>query len=144
ITFVDTGADAMTGARVKRVEPYITGDDFLLTYGDGVADIDIGNLYRFHLAHGKTATVTGVRPLSRYGELAIEGDVVQTFSEKPQAVDGLISGGFFAFKRKFFDYLQDADECVMEKEPLERVAREGELRSYRHAGYWHCMDTYRG
>jgi glucose-1-phosphate cytidylyltransferase len=143
ITFAETGADAMTGARVKRIEKYIDGDDFMLTYGDGVADINVADLYRFHRAHGRLATVTGVRPLSRYGELAVTGDMVTRFSEKPQAQDGLISGGFFVLGRRIFDYLHDSDDCVLEREPLERVAADGELMTYHHPGYWHCMDTYR-
>jgi len=143
ITFADTGDEAMTGARVKRIERYIDTDDFMLTYGDGVADINIGELTRFHLAHGKLATVTGVRPMSRYGELSVDGDTVKRFSEKPQADEGLISGGFFIFKKRIFDYLEDDDRCVLERDPLERVARDGQLMSYHHAGYWHCMDTYR-
>ena len=143
VTFVDTGAEAMTGARVKRIEPYIKGSHFMLTYGDGVADINIPDLLEFHLGHGKAGTVTGVRPVSRYGELAVLDGHVRQFTEKPQADNGFISGGFFVFNRRFFDYLEDDDNCVLEGEPLERLTKDGELMSYAHAGYWHSMDTYR-
>jgi len=143
VTFVDTGAEAMTGARVKRIEPFIRGDHFMLTYGDGVADIDVGKLLEFHRGHGKIATVTGVRTNSRYGELLVQDNRVKRFSEKPQAEDGFISGGFFVFQRRLFDYLSDDDGCVLELAPLENLAQEGQLMSYLHPGYWHCMDTYR-
>ena len=143
VTFADTGAEAMTGARVKRIEPHIKGDHFLLTYGDGVADIDIAKLWKFHLRQGKIATVTGVRPVSRYGELAVDGGRVKVFSEKPQADEGLISGGFFVFQRRFFEYLTDDDACVLERDPVERLVQEGQIMSYVHRGFWHSMDTYR-
>ena len=143
ITFVDTGGDAMTGARVKKIEPYITGDAFMLTYGDGLADIDVSELWKYHKKQGRIGTVTGVRPVSRYGEISLRGDLVQAFTEKPQAQEGLISGGFFAFQRRFFDYLSRDDSCVLEKQPLERLTSEGQLAAYHHPGFWHCMDTYR-
>jgi glucose-1-phosphate cytidylyltransferase len=143
VTFVDTGTEAMTGARVKRIEPFIEGDHFMLTYGDATADIDVAKLMEFHRSHGKIATVTGVRTNSRYGELSVEDGRVMRFSEKPQAEDGFISGGFFVFGRRFFDYLSDDDSCVLERGPLETLTREGQLMSYLHTGYWHCMDTYR-
>jgi len=143
ITFADTGADAMTGARVKRIEKYIPEDRFLLTYGDGVANIDVSKLLEFHLGHGKIGTVTGVRTPSRYGELSVLGGRVNHFSEKAPVQDGYISGGFFVFERRVFDYLSDDDQCVLELAPLETLAQEGQLMSYLHSGYWHCMDTYR-
>jgi glucose-1-phosphate cytidylyltransferase len=143
ITFADTGSDAMTGARVKRVEKYIQEDSFFLTYGDGLADIDVGKLLEFHRGHGKIGTVTGVRTNSRYGELSVLDGRVKRFSEKPQADEGFISGGFFVFQRRFFDYLSDDDGCVLELAPLETLTQEGQLMSYLHPGYWHCMDTYR-
>ena len=115
VTFVDTGAEAMTGARVKRIEPFIKGDRFMLTYGDATADIDVAKLLEFHQSHGKIATVTGVRTNSRYGELTVEDGRVRRFSEKPQAEDGFISGGFFVFERRLFDYLSDDDSCVLEQ-----------------------------
>jgi glucose-1-phosphate cytidylyltransferase len=125
------------------VEKYIPDDTFLLTYGDGVANIDLRKLTDFHAAHGKIGTVTGVRTPSRYGELSVLSGRVNSFSEKPQAQDGFISGGFFVFHRRFFDYLADDDACVMERHPLENLTKEGQLMSYSHTGYWHCMDTYR-
>ncbi len=143
ITFAETGAEAMTGARVKRIAKYINEENFLLTYGDGVADINIAKLVEFHLGHGKIGTVTGVRPRSRYGELSVLDGRVKHFSEKPQALDGFISGGFFVFQRRIFDYLSDDDGCVLELEPLETLTQEGQMMSYLHTGYWHCMDTYR-
>ncbi len=143
ITFADTGLEAMTGARVKRIQPYISEDHFMLTYGDGVSNLNITKLWEFHKQHGKIGTVTGVRPSSRYGELAVEGCLVKDFSEKPASGDGLISGGFFVFQRRFFDYLSDDDGCVLEREPLERLCRDGQLMSYPHPGFWHCMDTFR-
>ncbi len=143
VTFADTGLEAMTGARVKRIEPYITEENFMLTYGDGVADIDLQKLWAFHQAHGRIGTVTGVRPLSRYGELAVEDGLVKEFSEKPQSQEAFVSGGFFVFRRSLFDYLQDEDSCILEREPLERLARDGQLMGYAHKGFWHSMDTYR-
>ena len=143
ITFADTGAEAQTGARVKRIERYVTEDHFMMTYGDGVADLDICKLWEFHLGHGKIGTVTGVHPLARYGELSVQGSLVKEFNEKPLDQSGFISGGFFVFQRKFFDYLEDGDGCILEREPLERLTREGELIGYLHHGFWHSMDTYR-
>jgi glucose-1-phosphate cytidylyltransferase len=143
ITFVNTGPDAMTGARVKRVQCYISCDHFMLTYGDGVGNINIRKLWEFHLRHGKIGTVTGVRTASRYGELVLDGADVKDFSEKPQSKDGFISGGFFVFHRRFFNYLRDDDACILEKEPLEGLTKDGELTAYRHEGFWHAMDTYR-
>ena len=143
ITFAETGADAMTGARVKRVEKYIPEETFFLTYGDGVADIDVTKLLEFHRGHGKIATVTGVRTNSRYGELSVLDGRVRRFSEKPQSEEGYISGGFFVFQRQLFDYLADDDGCVLEVGALEKLTQEGQLMSYLHPGYWHCMDTYR-
>jgi glucose-1-phosphate cytidylyltransferase len=143
ITFADTGLEAMTGARVKRVERYITDENFMLTYGDGVADINLAELWEFHERHGRIGTVTGVRPMSRYGELTVDAGLVRDFSEKPQSQDGIINGGFFVFKRRLFDYLSDDEGCIFEREPLERLAREKQLAAYTHHGFWHCMDTYR-
>lgn len=143
ITFVDTGENAQTGARVKRIEKYIKEDIFMLTYGDGVANIDIRKLLNFHRSHNKIGTVTGVHPSSRFGELVIRGDSVVEFGEKPQIKDGFINGGFFVFHRKFFNYLKDEDDCYLEKEPLENLARDGELKVYKHEDFWQCMDTQR-
>lgn len=143
VTLADTGAGTLTGGRIKRVERYIDGDTFLCTYGDGVADVDINHLVEFHRRHGRLATLTAVRPQSRYGTLEFdtEGMKVTHFNEKP-TLDGLISAGFFVFDRKVLDYLH-GDDCILEREPLERLAAEGELMAYQHQGMWHGMDTYR-
>jgi glucose-1-phosphate cytidylyltransferase len=143
VTLADTGEESMTGARVKRVAPYLDGDRFMLTYGDGVTDLDLRRLLAFHLAHGKTATVTGVRPVARFGELIVEGERVRAFSEKPQVTDTHVSGGFFVFERRFLDLLVEAEDCVLEAGPLETLAASGELMAYQHDGFWHCMDTFR-
>jgi len=143
ITLADTGIDALTGARVKRIQPYITEDTFMLTYGDGVADVDIRKLLDFHRAHGKIGTVTGVRPPSRFGELQLESDQVVQFSEKPQVSSGFINGGFFVFNKGFFNYVSEDDTCALEGAPLEQLARDGELKVYTHTGFWQCMDTSR-
>lgn len=143
ITLVETGQNAMTGARVKRCSPYLEADRFLLTYGDGVSNVDIQAEMEFHLKHGKIGTVTGVRPSSRFGELvSMDGRVVE-FSEKPQIQEGLINGGFFIFEKRFLSYLSSGEGCVLEKDPLERLAKDSELMVYRHDGFWQCMDTYR-
>ncbi len=143
-TLVDTGVQAMTGARIKRAQKYIDTDPFLLTYGDGVADIDINALVRFHEQHGKIATVTGVAPPPRFGELIVEGDRAIEFSEKPQPMgSAFINGGFFVMSRRIFDYLEDTDGCVLEGRLLKRLAREGQLMVYAHHGFWQCMDTLR-
>jgi glucose-1-phosphate cytidylyltransferase len=143
VTMVDTGIQTMTGARVKRASRYLTGDRFMLTYGDGVSDIDLRALLDFHQQAGTLATVTGVHPSSRFGELLVSGHRVQQFSEKPQTHEGLVNGGFFVFERRMLDYLTDDPGCVLEGEPLERLATDGELSVYRHGGFWQCMDTYR-
>lgn len=143
VTIADTGEEAMTGARIKRVEKYIDTDEFMLTYGDGLANININKLVEFHNSHGKIGTVTGVRPTSRFGEFIVEDAKVKDFSEKPQSSEGHINGGFFVFKHDFFKYLSSDDSCVLEKEPLERLAKEGNLHMYFCYDFWHCMDTYR-
>ena len=143
VTLADTGQNALKGARIKRIEKYIEGDSFMLTYGDGVGNVDINKLLSFHKSHGKIGTVTGVMPISRFGEMAVNGDRVLSFAEKPQASGGLINGGFFVLNRKIFDYLSDSDSCDFEIGPLEKLAKDGELRVYKHNGGWICMDTYR-
>lgn len=143
VTLVNTGEDAMTGARVKRIEQFIDGDTFLLTYGDGVASINIADLVKNHQSHGKIGTMTGVRPSSRFGELNVQDNRVIRFNEKPQAMEGLINGGYFVFNKKLFDYLNCEDDCILEKEPLERLATDGQLMVYPHLDFWQCMDTYR-
>lgn len=143
VTLADTGQDAMTGARVKRVEPYVDGDTFMVTYGDGVSDVDIGALLKFHQSHGRLATLTTVRPISRYGILDVDADNrVRDFAEKPQ-IDGWVNAGFFVFNRGVFDYLHAGSDCVLERTPLEQLATAGELVAYRHDGFFYAMDTYR-
>jgi len=143
VTLADTGLETMTGGRIKKVEKYIDGDTFMVTYGDGVGNINIKKLLDFHNSHGKIATVTGVRPPSLFGELVVKDNRALIFSEKPQTSAGLISGGFFIFHRKLFDYLTDDDNCDFEKGTLEQIAAEEELMVYIHDGLWACMDTYR-
>lgn len=144
VTLVDTGLDAMTGARVQRVARYLADDDlFCVTYGDGLADLDIGALVDFHRAHGRLGTVTGVHPPSRFGQLLTDGPQVATFSEKPAREGSRISGGFFVFSRAFLDRLPERGSLVLEREPLEELARDGELMVYEHDGWWQCADTVR-
>lgn len=143
VTLVDTGLNSMTGARVKLIEKYITDDIFLLTYGDGVTDCDINKLVNFHKSNQKIGTVTGVSPPSRYGELSISGDTVVSFREKPKTEDSLINGGYFVFNRDFFRYISDDEDCVLEREPMEKLTEDGQLSIYPHRGFWQCMDTYR-
>ncbi|MBU0683930.1 MAG: glucose-1-phosphate cytidylyltransferase, partial [Candidatus Omnitrophica bacterium] len=143
VTLVDTGLSTMTGARVKCIEKFIDSDVFMLSYGDGVADINVTDLLNFHKKHGKIGTVTGVFPPSRYGELAIQEDHVISFSEKPENRENSINGGYFVFNREFFKYLRGDTECVLEREPLQTLAAEGQLKVYHHKGFWQCMDTYR-
>lgn len=142
VTLADTGLATMTGGRLKRVEKYVDGDTFMMTYGDGLANVDINHLLAFHKAHGKLATVTAVTPTSRYGilEMGPEGQV-EKFLEKPH-IDGFASAGFFVFQRGIFDYL-GGDDCVLERQPMERLAADGQLVAYRHNGFFYAMDTYR-
>ena len=144
ITLADTGERTLKGARLKKVEKYIQGDTFMLTYGDGVANVDINKLLDFHRSHGKLATVTGVNPIARFGELKVDGQTVKSFQEKPQVEDGgLISGGFFVFSRAVLNYLTTDDACDLEYGALERIAEMGQLMVYVHRGFWYCMDTLR-
>jgi glucose-1-phosphate cytidylyltransferase len=143
ITFAETGLQSMTGFRVKQIARYIQEEEFLLTYGDGVADINVRELVGFHRAHGKIGTVTAVATPGRFGELGLNGDhQVHRFAEKPSGGSS-INGGFFVFRRDFFKYLPDDPDCVMEKAPLEKLSSDGELMAYRHPGFWQAMDTYR-
>ncbi len=142
VHLVDTGEKTQTGGRVKRLERWIGNDAFMLTYGDGVADIDIGALLKFHRSHGRLATVTAVRPPARFGELEFDGKRVLQFHEKPQVGEGWINGGFFVLEPGVFSYV-DGDETLWEREPLERLAKDGELMAYRHDGFWQPMDTLR-
>jgi glucose-1-phosphate cytidylyltransferase len=145
VTLADTGLYTMTGGRVGRVKRYVEDDDhFLMTYGDGLSDIDIGALIDFHKSHGRIATVTGVRPPGRFGELDIDGDgLVSGFNEKPQVSGGFISGGFFVFSKRIFDYLSEAEELVLEQEPMRALVADRQLAVFKHQGFWHPMDTYR-
>ncbi len=142
VTLADTGQDSMTGGRVKRLEPFIDNEPFLLTYGDGLADIDIDALLKFHKNHGKMVTVTAVHPAARFGELEMDGDCVKSFKEKPQMARGWINGGFFVCQPEFFNYLID-DLTILEREPLEKIAEQNQLMAYKHTGFWQCMDTKR-
>lgn len=144
ITLANTGEGTEKGGRLKRVEQYVQGDMFMLTYGDGVSNINIPELIRFHKSHGKIATISGVYPIARFGELSIKDQQVTSFQEKPQVSSGgMISGGFFVLNRQIFDYLTPAENCDFEYGPLAKLARMGELMVYEHKGFWHCMDTLR-
>ncbi len=143
VTLVDTGLNSMTGARVKRIESYVGPDLFMLTYGDGVSDVNLKALLRFHRQHGKIGTVSGVQPTSIFGELNAKDDQVVEFREKARLRAKYVSGGFFVFSKKFLEYLTLDDNCVLEKSPLEQLAKNGELMIYKHHGFWQCMDTVR-
>lgn len=144
ITLADTGEKTLKGARLKRIEKYINDDQFMVTYGDGLSNIDINALLSFHKKHGKLATVTGINPTSQFGELKINGDKVVSFFEKPETSKSLVNGGFFVFNKKVFDYLNAADDsCDFEVGPLEKIADEGQLMVYKHTGFWTCMDNIR-
>jgi glucose-1-phosphate cytidylyltransferase len=142
VTLVDTGLNSMTGGRVRRMQDFIGNETFLLTYGDGVADVDLDALIKFHKSHKKMVTVSAVHPSARFGELDINNNVVTSFKEKPQVTQGWINGGYFVIEPKFFDLIE-SDDTILEKEPLEKVAQMGELMSYQHDGFWQCMDTKR-
>lgn len=142
ISLVDTALKTQTGGRIKRLQHHIGNERFMLTWGDGVSDIDLDKLLAFHKAHGKLATMTAVRPPARFGHLELEGDRIVEFSEKPQAQEGWINGAFFVLEPEIFDYI-DGDSTHFEKEPLERLARDGQLMAYRHESFWQCMDTIR-
>lgn len=144
VTLADTGVRSMTGARISRVRDYVGGEEFMLTYGDGVSDVDIGHLVAFHKSHGRILTVTGVRPPGRFGEMSGEADGrVVEFNEKPQAAAGRISGGFFVASPRLFKYLDDREDLVFEQEPIRRLVADGELMMYEHDGFWQPMDTSR-
>ena len=142
ITLVNTGGASMTGGRVKRMRSFIGNETCMLTYGDGVADIDLAALLAFHRSHGKMVTVSAVRPAARFGELEMDGSRVASFQEKPQLHDGWVNGGFFVIEPAFFDLIA-GDDIMLEREPLEQATKAGELMAYRHDGFWHCMDTKR-
>ncbi len=139
---IDTGDETATGGRVKRLEPWLKDATFMATYGDGVSNVDLGALLRFHRSHGRIATVTAVRPPARFGGLVFDGDLVAEFTEKPQIGEGWINGGFLAFEPAVFDYLE-GDRTSLEADALERLAEDRQLVAYRHDRFWQCMDTLR-
>jgi glucose-1-phosphate cytidylyltransferase len=141
VRLIDTGLETGTGGRMLRVREYLD-DTFMMTFGDGVSDVDINDTIRFHKAHGRLATLTAVRPPARFGHVELEGDQVSVFSEKPQAGEGWINGGFFVLEPGVLDYI-DSDETYFQRDPLERLADEGQLMAYRHDSFWQCMDTMR-
>ena len=144
VTLIDTGLHTMTGGRVKRAQKYVGDEPFMLTYGDGVSDIDIGKLVEFHKAHGKAATMTSVQPEGRFGALVFNEDgEVTSFAEKPKGDGAWINAGFFVCEPKVFDYITEGDSTIFERAPLENLAKDGELYTYHHNGFWKCMDTLR-
>jgi glucose-1-phosphate cytidylyltransferase len=145
VTLVNTGLDTMTGGRIKRAQKYIDSDEyFLLTYGDGVSNVDIPKTIEFHKKHGKAITVTAIQPEARFGNLHIKNDFrIEKFMEKPKSETGWINGGFFVCSKKIFDYVSTDEECIFEQKPMQDLARDGEMFAYKHNGFWHPMDTLR-
>lgn len=143
ITFIDTGEKTLKGARIKKLEKYVSSDNFLLTYGDGVSNIDLSELIRFHCKHKKIATVSAVRPPSRFGEMILRGNRVISFDEKSQMHSGYINGGFFVLKKEIFNYLSDNIECDFEFGPIQEIVKLDQLRAYIHNDFWQCMDNVR-
>jgi glucose-1-phosphate cytidylyltransferase len=142
VQLIDTGYETLTGGRVKRLEPFLRDSTFMVTYGDGVSSVDLGELLAFHRSHGRIATVTAVRPPARFGGLIFDGNLVADFTEKPQAGEGWINGGFLVFEPGIFDYLE-GDSSSLESDALERLAADRQLAAYRHDRFWQCMDTLR-
>lgn len=143
VTLVNTGTETMTGGRIKRIKPHIGKETFMVTYGDGISDIDINKLVKFHKAHGKSATITSVQPLGRFGVLNLsKNSQVLGFEEKPKGDKGWINAGFFVFEPEVFDYIE-GDDTILEKYPLETLAKDNHLMTYQHQGFWHPMDTIR-
>ncbi|HEY8340041.1 MAG TPA: glucose-1-phosphate cytidylyltransferase [Egibacteraceae bacterium] len=142
VQLIDTGQPTATGGRIKRLQPYLGNETCMVTWGDGVSTVDLDRLLEFHRSHGKLATLTAVRPPARFGHLELDGDRIVEFSEKPQVGEGWINGAFFVFEPGVFDYI-DGDDTQFEKEPLERLAKDGQLMAYRHYDFWQCMDTIR-
>ncbi len=142
VHLLDTGDATLTGGRVRRAAEYLGRRRFMVTYGDGVSDIDIGQLLAFHQAHGKLATISAVRPPARFGGLTMDGDVVLSFDEKPQVGEGWINGGFMVFEPEIADYIQE-DSTILERFPLEKLAEDGQLAAYKHDSFWQCVDTVR-
>jgi len=143
ISFIDTGEETLKGGRLKKIEKHIESDDFFVTYGDGVSNINLKSLYEFHMKSLKIATVSAVRPPSRFGELSLNGDNVESFEEKPQMNDGYINGGFFVFNKKLFGFLEDDDNCDLEFGALQKIAELGQMNAFRHNDFWQCMDNIR-
>lgn len=142
ITLIDTGVDSMTGGRIKRIQPYVNNEAFMLTYGDGVGNININELLKFHKAHGKYATVTAVQPTGRFGVLNISAESqVRSFLEKPKGDGTWINGGYFICEPEVFDFIKDGDKTIWEQQPMERIAIEGQMNAYKHNGFWRPMDT---
>ena len=142
VDLIDTGQDTLTGGRIKRLAPYLGNQTFMLTWGDGVSDVNLHELLKFHRSHGKLATLTAVRPTARFGHLELDGDKVAEFSEKPQTKEGWINGAFFVLEPGVFDYIE-GDQTQWEREPMEALARDGQLMAYKHSSFWQCMDTLR-
>lgn len=142
IELIDTGLNTMNGGRIKRLQPYLGNETFMLTWGDGVSTIDLHALLAFHRSHGKLATLSAVRPAARFGHMEFDGNRIAVFNEKPQAAEGWINGAFFVLEPGVFDYI-DGDDTQFEREPLERLAADGQLMAYKHEGFWQCMDTRR-
>ncbi len=142
VELIDTGQRTLTGGRIKRLAPYLNHDTFMLTWGDGVANVPLDDLLAFHRAHGKLATLTAVRPPARFGHLELNGSQIADFSEKPQTKEGWINGAFFVLEPGVMDYIS-GDETIWEREPMERLARDGQLMAYQHQDFWQCMDTLR-
>jgi glucose-1-phosphate cytidylyltransferase len=142
VHLIDTGLHTLTGGRVRRLEPWLKDEPFMVTYGDGVSDVDLQTLLHFHRSHGRLATVTAVRPPARFGGMIFDGDLVAEFTEKPQIGEGWINGGFLVFEPGVFDYLE-GDTTSLEADVLERLAADGQLAAYRHYRFWQCMDTLR-
>lgn len=142
VELIDTGEATLTGGRIKRLAPYLDNETFMLTWGDGVSNVDLRELLAFHRSHGKLATVTAVRPPARFGRLEMDGDQVVSFTEKPQLGEGWINGAFFVLEPEVLEYIE-GDSTQWEREPLERLARDGQLMAYKHTSFWQCMDTLR-
>jgi glucose-1-phosphate cytidylyltransferase len=142
VQLIDTGIDTLTAGRINRLRPILGEETFMMAWGDGVSDLDLRELLAFHRSHGKLATLTAVRPTARFGHMRFDGDRVKEFLEKPQTAEGWISGGFFVVEPGIFDYIR-GEMTQWEREPLERLAEDGELMAYRHEGFWQCMDTLR-
>jgi glucose-1-phosphate cytidylyltransferase len=142
VELIDTGISTLTGGRIKRLKPYVGNETFMMTWGDGVSDVNLQELLKFHRSHGKLATLTAVRPPARFGHMIFKGDQVTEFLEKPQTMEGWINGAFFVCEPGVFDFI-DGDDTQWEKEPMERLAADGQLMAFRHSSFWQCMDTLR-